>query len=142
MKNLFLYIAAVLFTTTSMAQVESKKNTTNAEVEEKANHNTTRSNRKQGGIVNFDINKPEDQAGIFERRKCIKAGGTFYENPNGTKFCMPARSTADKSKAVPTEEIEGGIFERRKCLKAGGVWMTNSNGSMCLKKLDSSARKL
>jgi hypothetical protein len=115
MKKLLLFTVCAFITIGAMAQT-------------KANHNTSRSNKKSGGKV--DTN--ESEAGIFERRKCVKAGGTFYEYPNGNTKCWPARVNI-KSQNLPSEEMES-ISDRKKCL--------NSAGTFCYKKLKTSSREL
>lgn len=77
----------------------------------------------------------ESKARIFEKRKCVKSGGTFYEHAGGKKSCWPAIAIKDKSKTVLFEVMKGNISKRKKCLLSGGVWATNSEGSMCYKKL-------
>ena len=134
MKNLLLIVVFALFTITATAQEKPTPNTGN--VVEKANHNTSRSNQRPGGIADLNADTGEDQAGIFEKKKCVNAGGTYYELPSGKKFCMPRGEVSTKSINVSTEQVQG-IFERRKCLKSGGMWLTCSQGSMCHKKLNS-----
>jgi hypothetical protein len=127
MKNLFLFTIFSLMTIGAIAQ-------------EKANHNTSRSNKTTGGLAELNTDLNESEAGIFERRKCVKAGGTFYEFPNGNTKCLPAR-VSTKSQNMPSEVMEGSISERKKCLKSGGVWTTNSVGTFCYKRLKTSSKK-
>lgn len=136
MKNVFF---VALFCFASMAvtaqQKPSKTNSGGSTVEEKANHNTTRSNRKTGARMGEDNDADgdeDDQAAIFERRKCIRSGGTYYVYPSGIKRCM--YPTTKKKGTLPNQPMKG-IFERRKCLKSGGVWATNANGSFCFKTI-------
>ena len=127
MKKLLLFTVCAFITIGAMAQT-------------KANHNTSRSNKKSGGKVDPNTDTNESEAGIFERRKCVKAGGTFYEYPNGNTKCWPARVNI-KSQNLPSEEMES-ISDRKKCLNSGGVWATNSAGTFCSKKLKTSSREL
>jgi len=101
----------------------------------KANEKTATETTVTNAVMDGNV---EDESLAFgEKRKCIKAGGTFYEWPNGNKKCIPASaSAAEGVTGVSTTPVVG-MSDRKKCLNSGGVWATKSSGSFCYKKLKS-----
>jgi hypothetical protein len=122
MKTLFLTFVLAFTVALSFAQ-------------DRANHNTTRSNKTQP--VSNEIIIGDTDASLFQKKKCIKAGGTFYEYPNGNKICVPARDASLRASITNGKPIQR-ASDKKKCLRSGGVWATNSGGSFCYKRLERS----
>ncbi|VAW25264.1 hypothetical protein MNBD_BACTEROID04-489, partial [hydrothermal vent metagenome] len=62
------------------------------------------------------------------KKECLKNGGSFWENSNGSYHCMMQLSSAKVGENTNNQLFRS---KKRKCFKAGGQWVTNSHGSFC-----------
>jgi hypothetical protein len=92
----------------------------------------------------------DTQEGLFARRKCIKSGGFWVTNSNGS-FCWPANHAASilaarnavpapDSRAETTDDLTSAQkswvwLERRRCVRSGGVFWESSGGTFCMMAL-------
>lgn len=92
----------------------------------------------------------DTQPGLFERRRCIKGGGSWVTNSHGS-FCwgkhlaasiLAARNTVPTpdSRAEMTDDLISAQKtwvwrERRRCVRAGGVFWESSGGTFCMTTL-------
>ncbi len=94
------------------------------------NHDASRSNNTNS-IVDSKGDGDDSTARRGKRKakkECLKNGGSFWENGNGSYHCMMPLSTAKVGENTNNELFRS---KKRKCFKAGGKWVTNSYGSFC-----------